>query len=116
MSEDRPVTASKAVDRLPDEILNELAQAELARIKMETYKASEIARESKINGDTSQIHFDRENVKWKEEQADDKYNNIYFFGSSVSEQSTTACMKRLTVWDYINPNSDIEIVFSSPGG
>jgi ATP-dependent Clp endopeptidase proteolytic subunit ClpP len=54
--------------------------------------------------------------KRNKEKAIDDENFLYRFGSDVNSSSVSACIKRLTEWHRVSPESDIEIIWSSPGG
>ena len=50
------------------------------------------------------------------DKAMDVFNFVYRFTQSVSESSVKDCISRLVYWDRVDPNCDVEIIFSSPGG
>ena len=48
--------------------------------------------------------------------ATDENNHVYRFEGSVSGESVTKCMAKLTQWHRQDPECTIEVIFSSPGG
>jgi ATP-dependent Clp endopeptidase proteolytic subunit ClpP len=48
--------------------------------------------------------------------ASDEHNHVYRFVGTVSGASVAACIKQLTEWTRTDPDCDVEIVFTSPGG
>lgn len=48
--------------------------------------------------------------------ASDIFHNLYHFDSDVSDRTVVECINRLAYWHRVKPESDIEIIFSSPGG
>ena len=52
----------------------------------------------------------------KELLALDTYNFTYRFSSGVDDSSVKTCLDKLTFWHRTAPESDIEIIFNSPGG
>lgn len=52
----------------------------------------------------------------KERKAGDKYHHIYRFATPVDWSTVSGCMGRLSLWDRLDPECPIEIIFSSPGG
>ncbi len=50
------------------------------------------------------------------ELAKDAYHQRYHFASAVDSANVKACMAKLTEWHRRDPECDIEVVFTSPGG
>ena len=48
--------------------------------------------------------------------ADDDYHNVYRFTGAVAGDTVKKCTQQLTVWNRMDPGSDIKIIFNSPGG
>ena len=48
--------------------------------------------------------------------SNDIYHHIFRFTDEVNSASVTRCMNQLSMWDRTEPDCDIEIMFSSPGG
>lgn len=95
---------------------SELLKVEIAGMKAANEKAQ-------AEADTAKINLMIDELEWKEildkhakKKAVDDENFLYRFGNEVSSQSVTKCISKLTEWHRIFPKSDIEIIFSSPGG
>ena len=54
--------------------------------------------------------------KHAKDKATDDENHLYRFAGEVSGGSVHRCMHTLTEWHRIDPECNIEIIFSSPGG
>ena len=50
------------------------------------------------------------------EMSKDIYHHVYRFNDTVNSGSVERCMNTLLVWSRNEPNCDVEIIFSSPGG
>src|ERR1700722_18955504 len=54
--------------------------------------------------------------KDKVRQAGNDYHRVYRFTEDVWDDSVGACIDTVDRWSRLNPGSDIEVVFTSPGG
>ena len=72
-----------------------------------------IAKEGLVQASYATRNMDRVE---KEMLAEDKFNHVYYFNSTVGETSVRSCMNRLSYWNRVSPGCDIEIIFNSPGG
>lgn len=54
--------------------------------------------------------------KDKVRQASNEYHHVFRFTEIVTDKSVGKCIDSVDRWSRINPGSDIEVVFTSPGG
>ena len=90
--------------------------AELEKTKAETKKIVAECRKAESEALKSELEARAAYRKWELEEARDEENFLYRFAGDVTHSSVSSCMKKLTQWHRLNPNCDIEIIFSSPGG
>ena len=91
-------------------------QAETKKIQAEARKAEADALSAELKLKKEQIVLDKLIKSEDKIKATDTENQIYRFNGQVDKPSVIKCRQRLTQWSRINPSSEIEIVFSSPGG
>lgn len=91
-----------------------LAEARLADAQAEKERMAN--RTVLCAAETAEMALERELLKRKKELADDEHFHTYRFTGKVNEGSVKTCMVALAVWHRTEPNCQIEIVFSSPGG
>lgn len=48
--------------------------------------------------------------------AQDKYNHVYRFYGVIDEGAVIHAIDELTIWDRVDPDCPIELIFNSPGG
>ena len=104
--------------RTPEEIdatVNKL-NAEAAAMTAEARKSTAEAIDAEIKVEESKLRFTRLERDYKIKWAEDIDNHLYRFSGAVSAESVTECIKKLTHWSRLDPECDMEIVFSSPGG
>jgi len=100
-----------------------LKEAEARKIEAEARNTEALVRKNDLEADKAAIELKfkqmdlvcKEEKHAKEKAADDE-NFLYRFGSEVSGGSVSSCIKKLTEWHRVSPKSNIEIIFSSPGG
>ena len=85
-------------------------QRALAR-KMAAAAAQEEFRQRK-----AEIELEKAEEHRKKELAADEYYHVYRFSDEVNRGTVASCIASLKVWDRHEPECDIEIIFSSPGG
>lgn len=91
-------------------------EAETAKLAAETVKLNAEGRQA--NAEATQAELDLaevERARRRAESADDR-NRLYRFSGPVTSSTVSGCMKKLTEWSRLDPECDIEIIFSSPGG
>ena len=96
-----------------DLIIKELEAEGLRATARETLAK---ALKAEAEGEAYSIELEKKRESRQAEKANDHYFRIYHFSQPVSEKSVEACMDRLTLWDRIDPECPIEVVFNSPGG
>lgn len=92
------------------------AIAEARRAEAEAAKFEAEAREAEARALQEQVEADRKVREDQRELARNKYHHIYRFTDSINEKSVALCMERIDVWHRLDPNCDITIIFTSPGG
>ena len=100
-----------------------LKVAEARKMEADTANVVALLRKNEIEADKAAIELKFKEMdlqakeeKYAKEKAVDDENFLYRFGSEVSGGSVGSCIKKLTEWHRVSPKSDIEIIFSSPGG
>ena len=91
-------------------------EAEAASHKAEARKTTAEAKEAEIKAKEAELRFLRVERDHKIKWAEDIENHLYRFSGTVSSDSVSECIKKLTHWSRIDEGCDIEIIFSSPGG
>lgn len=91
-------------------------QVEIDKLKTELDKAKLDTFNAQLAVGAAQINFDQMKRQEEAALATDLFHQIYYFNDDVGERSVKNCMDRLTYWARVKPGSDIEVVFSSPGG
>jgi len=91
------------------DLANQKAEAEVSQA---TWKAAGAAIDHK---EKELVWVEREEKRARAKAVDEE-NFLYRFGSEVNSSTVSSCIKKLTEWHRTNPNADIEIIFSSPGG
>ncbi len=109
MSEDNRTKKEIEADLLLKEADLEQKKAEIDKIKAETAKVKSEAGKSEL--EYHKAYRDQEKQTYTDEE-----NHLYRFSKDVNNHSVQACMSRLTEWHRKDPECEIEIVFSSPGG
>jgi len=117
MSTKKPKTAKKKVAKKP-KVSNETHQilAEIEKTEAETRKILADAR--KTEAEAAKVELEAR-AAWRKREKDksvDEENHLYRFAGEVSRSSVSGCMKKLTEWSRLDPECDIELIFSSPGG
>jgi len=102
---------SEEASRTKEEI-----KADVARTLAETKKLEAETRKAEAEALVAELDARSEYRKREREKAGDEENYLYRFAGEVSKNSVNNCMKKLTQWSRLNPECDIEIIFSSPGG
>lgn len=105
--------------KLDIEIKREKIKAlEVERFKNEAEVRKTLAEAQQEEVELARLKLDlsEAELRAKKKQSSDEENNLYRFNTEVTCTSVKACMAKLTEWHRIDPKSDIEIIFSSPGG
>lgn len=141
MSEEKPQDKLSPEEK---EINLELKRAQASKLKAEAQKIqteAEILSNQKIKQqldiDKQKVLLKKEKVNLKKEKvtlkqkkleyeseieninlknAKDERNYLYRFNTKVSSDSVQECMETLTEWHRLDPECEIEVIFSSPGG
>ena len=104
--------------RTPEEIQAEVSKtiAETRKLEVETRVEEARLRSAEASALKSEIEARAAYRSREREKAEDEENFLYRFAGEVSKSSVNNCIKKLTQWSRLNPECDIEIIFSSPGG
>lgn len=91
--------------------------------KIDIDKQKVLLEKEKINLKQSKLSLKLKKLEYEGELEDanlkgakDSKNYLYRFNTKVSADSVRECMETLTEWHRLDPECDIEIIFSSPGG
>lgn len=93
-----------------------LTLAEARRAEAEAKAAEANATKSDLEARVAAIVLDETERQHRARLAADLHHHVYRFGGEVSGKAVTSCMMHLTEWHRLDPECDIEVVFSSPGG
>lgn len=92
-------------------------EAEAEKLKAEARKEAALAAEAEHKAAVARIALEREEEKRHREILNDDFRHRrYHFDSAVGGTSVEACIKTLKAWHREDPQCDIEVSFSSPGG
>jgi ATP-dependent Clp endopeptidase proteolytic subunit ClpP len=95
----------------------DLASALADRARAEARKAVAEAVGAEAMADIAKIALAKEQeIRHRQVLADDFNHHRFLFDGVVNDASIKTCIRALNAWDRENPNCDIEIAFSSPGG
>lgn len=83
------------------------AEAENMELRLEATRA-EVTRSGHGLAEATEKEAMRTNSDW--------HHRIYRFNDAVTAASTKACLQSLAMWDRLDPECAIEVVFNSPGG
>jgi ATP-dependent Clp endopeptidase proteolytic subunit ClpP len=92
------------------------ANASAAKYEAEAREAHASALLNELSAQRSAIDVEREKLKRERELATDDLARVYRFTDSVRDESSKACMAKLSEWHRRDGGCPITIVFSSPGG
>lgn len=84
--------------------------------KAQAKKAEAEANSATLDAAAKSVAVDEMLREQSRDAASDGRNHVYNFISDVSASSVTNAMRTLTEWSRLDPQCDIEIVFTSPGG
>lgn len=92
----------------------EAAEAESLRAEARKKTAEALVAET----NAKKASFDLLKAEYEESKrlASDEFHHIYRFRGQVDGSTVGKCLAQLSTWHRLDPKSDIEIVFSSPGG
>jgi ATP-dependent protease ClpP protease subunit len=109
----RPLTEEE-LDKLRAEAEGERAETE--RRKAETARILSEKRSYDATAEVAEMQL----AKCREDEAarvkSDDHLRVYRFAGAVTADTAAKCMRQLVLWDRLDPECDIEIVFNSPGG
>jgi len=94
----------------------ELTQARLRFLIGEADHVEFKAREAKADAEVSEIEAEELTRKYQEFRSNDNFHQVYRFNTDVRSKSVGNCLGRLKTWSRLNPSSEIEVIFNSPGG
>lgn len=105
-----------------DKLKAELGQTN-AQVKIESDKAVQEVAKLRAEADKTQaeallamLHANKEKRAEEKILAQDSYHHVYRFSDSVNSSSVSNCLKQLAEWDRLEPDCDVTIVWTSPGG
>ena len=120
MTDPRPLT--------PEELAKVAAEAEVARaearklaveaerLEAERRKLAAEALAAEAEAEARRLKLEHERYSHAVTLAADERHRVYHFDSPVGASSAKSCMTTLTTWHRIDPQCEMTIVFSSPGG
>ncbi len=91
-------------------------KAEAQKAKAEAAKFEAEAREAAARAAKEELAARKAEDEDQARRAGDPFHQVYRFSTEVHSNSVGMAMSRLTEWHRLHPESDIEIIFSSPGG
>jgi|TARA_R100000081_G_C4817331_1_gene176277 ATP-dependent Clp endopeptidase proteolytic subunit ClpP len=108
------IDIKKAQILFQKEELNFKVLAEKEKLNLKNLKV--LLKKEKINLELKQLDLENELESIEIRNSRDDRNYLYRFNEKVSSESVRRCMETLTEWHRLDPECDIEIIFSSPGG
>lgn len=95
---------------------DEVHEQTLAKLKAETAKLDKETGIGDMQFKSATINYDNLHRQEQAALAQDIFHTTYFFTARIDEASVRSCIDRLSYWHRTKPNSEITIIFSSPGG
>lgn len=111
--------------RTPEEVELDIQikKEKVKAIKAETKSNEASARKTLAEAKQEEVELQRMELelleaqeKRKKKKSHDEENFLYRFNSDVNCTSVKACMSKITEWHRLEPGSNIEVIFASPGG
>ena len=93
-----------------------LDAAEAEKFRAEAAKAAAESEIAMHSATIRRLEAEKAERQRAEELAGDKYHHVYRFHGEVNSNSVKGCMSQLDVWDRLDPECEVKIVFNSPGG
>lgn len=90
------------------------AEAECARAQAALHAAN--AREAEAKARKAELELIKAEETERARLKSDEHMRVYQFNGAVSDSTASACMAQLRLWDRLDPECPIEIIFNSPGG
>lgn len=90
--------------------------AMIAKLEAEAAKLTAEGREAIARATLAEIKLERERQDDIEQAASDRERHVYRFNGQVDRGSVVGCVSTLALWDRLDPECDIEVIFNSPGG
>jgi ATP-dependent protease ClpP protease subunit len=109
----RPLTVEE-LDKLVAEA--ESVRAETERIRAETERILSEKRSTDAVAEAAEMQLAQAREAEAARVQSDEHLRVYRFAGAVTADTAARCMKQLILWDRLDPNCDIEVVFNSPGG
>lgn len=94
----------------------EEVQATIAKLQAEARKANAEAQRAEAEAQGGELLLAQAREQHARSLVTDDHKRVYRFISQVSKQSVQDCIEHLHMWSRLDPQCDIEIIFSSPGG
>jgi Vilmaviridae head maturation protease len=94
----------------------ELAEVQLLDAKLDLRTTEARATEAEVQAKAAVLALAEREREVRRDEVTDERTHVLMFDSEVSQASVKAAMRRLTEWHRLDPDCDIEIVFTSPGG
>jgi ATP-dependent Clp endopeptidase proteolytic subunit ClpP len=94
----------------------EAARAQARLHTANTTKAEAEARKAVAEARYAEVEAEENERSERAVLAKDEHHRVYRFTDSVGSASVRACVERLTRWHREDPDCDIEVIFTSPGG
>lgn len=101
---------------MADENVRPLHESEIEVNEAEAQKLMAEAEKAKHDATIRRLEAEKAERQRAEELAGDKYHHIYRFHGEVNSASVKGCMATLDVWDRLDPECEVKIIFNSPGG
>lgn len=115
MTDDRSAELDAAeAQKASAEALAATALADLHRAEQRKTLAE--ADEAEAKATVANLVREREQEKRRKELAANEHHFVYPFSGEVTSSSVQNCVKQLMTWARTDPNCDMEIIFTSPGG
>lgn len=112
---------ARSSKKLDAEVAKLLAEADLARQQAADLAGEQrvtVARARQAEAEAEQAEIAAAELKRSEQRmfASDAFNHVYRFNGPIKAGSVASCIERLTLWDRLEPDCPITVIFNSPGG
>jgi ATP-dependent Clp endopeptidase proteolytic subunit ClpP len=91
-------------------------EAEAEKAEAEAQRALAEARKTQLEAEVQEVARDVANWDRRKWLCGDEHHRTFHFTAPVNEKSVSTCMGALSLWDRLDPECDMAVIFSSPGG
>jgi ATP-dependent protease ClpP protease subunit len=107
---------SNTVARPPTEAEEDAHRADAEKNRAEARKLNAEAEQAEHASAVALILRTQAEEDERHRVESDAHRRVYRFAGAVTASSASDCIRKLTLWDRLDPECPVEIIFNSPGG